>query len=83
MLQTVGLPRVGYDLMSEQQQCIFMNLIAITNHKPTADTPKIKAKEPTQNTKKKKKKSNHKEETKRRKTSEELQKQPEKLTKWK
>ena len=55
MLQTVGLPRVGYDLMSEQQQCIFMNLIAITNHKPTADTPKIKAKEPTQNTKKKKK----------------------------
>jgi len=54
MLQTVGLPRVGYDLMSEQQQCIFMNLIAITNHKPTADTPKIKAKEPTQNTKKKK-----------------------------
>lgn len=60
-----------------------MNLIAITNHKPTTDTPKIKAKEPTQNTKKKKKKSNHKEETKRRKTSEELQKQPEKLTKWK
>ena len=56
MLQTVGLPRVGYDLMSEQQQCIFMNLIAITNHKPTTDTPKIKAKEPTQNTKKKKKK---------------------------
>ena len=55
MLQTVGLPRVGYDLMSEQQQCIFMNLIAITNHKPTADTPKIKAKEPTQNTNKKKK----------------------------
>ena len=33
-----------------------MNLIAITNHKPTTDTPKIKAKEPTQNTKKKKKK---------------------------
>ena len=32
-----------------------MNLIAITNHKPTTDTPKIKAKEPTQNTKKKKK----------------------------
>ena len=82
MLQTVGLPRVGYDLVSEQQQRIFMNLIAITSHKPTTDTPKIKAKEPTQNTKKKKK-SNHKEETKRRKTSEELQKQPEKLTKWK
>ena len=54
MLQTVGLPRVGYDLVSEQQQRIFMNLIAITSHKPTTDTPKIKAKEPTQNTKKKK-----------------------------